>query len=483
MGLRVLFYLEFVHPGLEPFGPLTLMALARQKGHTCDLLVEYDDYSFFRQTLKKLKLYSDNQKKNSRKIIDQVARFNPDIIAFSVQTGSHNHALYVNRLLKKRFNFISVFGGPHTTFFPEFVKEEGVDVALRGECENSFIELLERLEKKHSIEGIQGVVIKKAGGISSAEVGKLVEDLDSLPPLARDILYDKYPFMAKAWMKSFMTTRGCPYDCTYCFNHAFRKLYKDKGRMIRQRSVNSVIDEMVHVKKKYGMKHVIIQDDTFILNTGWVKEFCREYRKRVKLPFTFQARANLVTEDLIAALKKAGAVSATMAIESGNDHLRNDILKRHMKKEQLLKASKLLRKYDIKFLTQNILGLPEETWQTALETLDFNIKCRPTYGYTTLFQPFPKTELGEYAEKIGIFDGDYTKLASLSFHDDLHTKIDDKLKKKLVNLQKLFAIIVRFPFLRPFVNILVKAPKNNFMYRLFYFAFKRFVFTFQMEIE
>lgn len=481
--LKILFYLEFVPPGLEPFGPMTLAALAMQRGHKCDFLIEYDTYGFVKEMLKKLKLSSPDRKRLDSKIMKKVGQFRPDVIAYSVQTGTHNHSLYINRLLKDRFSFISVFGGPHATFFPEMAREKGVDYVMRGECERSFVHLLERLEKKKAPEDVRGIVFARRGKMVNNDVGQLVEDLDSLPFPAREILYDKYPFLGRSWMKSFMTSRGCPYDCTYCFNHALRKLYSGKGNLLRQRSVKNVINEIIHIKEKYGLKHVMIQDDTFILNPKWVTEFCRQYRKKVNLPFTFQARANLVTGQMIKELSEAGAVSATMAIESGNDHLRNDILKRRMSKEMLVNASAMMRKYGIRFLNQNIIGLPEETWETAMETLDLNIRCRPTYAYTSLFQPFPKTELGEYAEKIGIFDGDYSRLASLSFHDDLHTDIDKDLKKRLVNLQKLFAVVVRFPFLKRLLPLLVKAPKNNLLYRMIYYAYKRYIFTFYMHIR
>jgi radical SAM superfamily enzyme YgiQ (UPF0313 family) len=200
------------------------------------------------------------------------------------------------------------------------------------------------------------------------------------------------------------------------------------------------------------------------------------------LPFTYQARPNLITEEIVRDLKNAGAVTALMAIESGNDHLRNDILKRGISKEQLLKASKLMRKYNIKFITQNILGLPEETWETAMETLDLNIRCKPTYAYATLFQPFPKTELGEYAIKIGLFDGDYTKFTSHPYREDLYTNIHPYLKKELINLQKLFAMTINFPFLRRYVHFLVKASKNNMIYKLIYFMHKKIVYKFIVRI-
>lgn len=481
--MRILFYFEFVKPGLEPLGPLILIALAKEKGHICDIVVEYSDYSFIKEAFKKLKIYANNKKKIENKLIRQVTKFKPDIIAYSIQTGTHNHALYINNLLKKKFNFISIFGGSHSTFFPEIIKEKGVDIVLKGECENSFIKVLDKLEKKQSIASVEGIVFKNNKKIHSNNVGELIENLDTIPFPERDILYKNFPFMAKSWMKSFITSRGCPYNCTYCFNYAFQKLYKGKGKIIRKRSVKNVINEMVCVKEKYSMKSIRFTDDTFILDPEWIKEFSKEYKEKVNIPFIFNARANLITEDIIANLKKAGAVSATMAIESGNDHLRNDILKRNMTKEELLRASKILRKYDIKFSCLNMIGLPGETWETAIETLDFNIKCKPTYASVVLFQPFPKTKLAEYAESIGIFDGDYSKFASISFHDGLYTNIDEDFKRKLINLQKLFAFVVRFPFLHNFIDLLVKAPKNNILYKLIYYTFKKFVFKFQMHIE
>ena len=137
-----------------------------------------------------------------------------------------------------------------------------------------------------------------------------------------------------------------------------------------------------------------------------------------------------------------------------------------MTNEEIINACSLLRKYGIKSMTQNIIGLPTETMKEALETLKINIACKPTYAWVSIFQPYPGTELGEFTEEKGLLEEDPSKIEK-SFFDKSILRLRDK--KKIEHLQKLFAITVDNPWIYKtgLLNMLISMPHSN-MIKNFY---------------
>ena len=178
----------------------------------------------------------------------------------------------------------------------------------------------------------------------------LERDIDKLPFPDRELLQD-YPEINNAKVRNFITSRGCPYNCTYCFNQGMKALYKNHN-FIRRRSVGNVIKEIVETKNKFNFELVHFEDDTFNLDKKWLREFAEKYPK---FPFKCNVRANLMDEETAMLLKKANCISATFGIESGNDRIRNNIFKRNMSREHIVKCAKLLKKYHIRVKTENII--------------------------------------------------------------------------------------------------------------------------------
>ena len=132
-----------------------------------------------------------------------------------------------------------------------------------------------------------------------------------------------------------------------------------------------------------------------------------------------------------------------------------------MSNEEIVRTCRLLNRHGIKSMTQNIIGLPTETIGETMETLKLNIQCRPTYAWASIFQPYPGTDLGKYAEKQGLLE-DSPENIEKSFFDRSILKSRDK--KKIEHLQKLFAITVEFPRLLPLTRLLIKLPNNPFFW-------------------
>jgi radical SAM superfamily enzyme YgiQ (UPF0313 family) len=396
-----------------------------------------------------------------------VAReFKPDVAAYSVITGSQRYYLAVNARLKAEFpGVFSVFGGPHPTFFPEMINEPGVDGICRGEGEMAMVDLVDALASGSSdaVLNLENWSFGPNGndreGAIHNPVRPYVEDLDSLPFPDRALVYERDPIAAQSKIKHFLTGRGCPYNCTYCFNHALSEMYRGKGRRFRQRSVDHVIEEVRWVRDHYPMQFVVFVDDTFVLSEEWLAEFATKYPVEVGLPFFCNTRANLVTEEQVSLLKEAGCYSVSMGIETANDRIRNDLLKRRMSREQILTAARLIREGGLRFTTTNMIGLPTSTLEDDLDTLELNVKAKPSYAHVFIFQPYPRTELGEFTREHGWMAGSFDDIGEVAW-DHSVLQFDAAHQRGLAVLQRFFAIGVEWPSTLPIIRRLMRIPDN-----------------------
>lgn len=421
---------------MEPLGIMYLSSFLKKHGHECDFI----DIAFEKNIERKIK------------------KISADIIGYSVTTGMHRFYQQLNQELKKKLRFFAFFGGPHCSFFPEYIYEEDIDAICRGEGEYPFLELTNCLERGKDITRIKNLWIKVDGVVYKNEMSNLIQNLDELPFPDRELI-NKYNHYRKMHRRSIMTGRGCPYDCTYCFNHSYKELYHGKGQIIRRRSVDNVIEELRFIKRTYRPFRFHFWDDTFNLNHKWLLEFCNTYKKVIGLPFLANVRMDLIKEEIVKALKDAGCITVNTAVESGNEHIRNNILKRGISEEQILYACSLFHRYGIKIYIGNMIGLPDETLDTAFETLALNIKCEPAYSHVCIYAPYPKTWLSEYSRKRGYYTDDVDSINE-SYYDTSSLRMKDI--KKMVRLHHLFAWGVAFPFLIPLIKILIRIPLNRF---------------------
>ncbi len=392
------------------------------------------------------------------------------VLAYSTMTASSRVYLDLNRTIKQRHpQVFSVFGGPHPTYFPEMIEEDGVDAVCVGEGEHPMLDLVSARAESRPATSIANLWVKDGGEIHRNPVRPLVEDLDELPPPDRS-LFNGAGFAPHLYA-IVMTGRGCPYSCTYCYNHVYHKLYEGKGHVVRRRSVDHVMIELAELKAQ-GCRFIRFMDDVFILSPEWVKEFAARYREEIGLPFTCLVRANVVREDVVRALKDAGCHRMMMGIEAGNEHLRNTVLKRKMSDEQILRAGEIIRRSGIRLVTANILALPGGGLKEDWETVELNHKVRPSYASAAVLQAFPGTEIHQIANELGVLQEDnLDRLATGSgfgFATALH-HADESEKRQIENLHKFFPLVVWCPWLKPLVRRLIKLPPNRF-YELIYMA-------------
>ncbi|HOX37321.1 MAG TPA: radical SAM protein [Candidatus Brocadiia bacterium] len=394
-------------------------------------------------------------------LMDRIAEWKPHVLAYSVTTGFHKHYLLLNKAIKNELpelRPISVFGGPHATFFPEMIETEGVDAVCRGEGELAFLDLIDRIAAGRDYTATDNFWVKTTKGIVRNDVRSFIEDLDSLPLPDRELIYSIDPFLRDLAPKTFFTSRGCPYRCTYCFNHAMRKLYKGKGKYIRTVSVDYVMRDIQACVDRYPVRFARFFSDVFNIFPDWFEEFCRQYKSRFNVPFMVNLRANLVDRKVGEMLADAGCKWAFLGMESGNDVVRNDLLHRDMDRETIRKAVRALQDSGVAVVTQSMIGLPGETFEEAMDTLRLTAECAPDYAWTSIYNPYPRTELGEYAVEKGFFDGDFNKIDYTFYSRSVLKFPRPRDKERIENLRKLLAISAHFKFLIPLVPALSVMP-------------------------
>lgn len=393
----------------------------------------------------------------------------PPVVAYSAMTGEHLVLLEVNRALKATHQFLAVFGGPHPTFFPDMVNEDGVDAVCVGEGDIAFPEFCRRVERGQAYWDTPNFAARRNGRVIRNQLLSLVEDLDALPFPDRELLYESDPDLIDEGHKVFFSARGCPYQCSYCFNRRYNEIYRGKGKVVRYRSPDNLIAEICSVRDRYPLDTVWIDDDTFLLKSrAWFDRFCALYKKQVRLPLSCNFRADLVTNEIVSALRGAGLDSVWMGVECGNEAVANAVLDRRLRNDQIVGASDIIKRHRVKLVTQNLIGLPvADAYRTDLETLDLNISIRPTFAWSSILFPYPQTPVQSYAEQRGFLQSDYRFLET-NKRSSVLTFSTPREKRRVENLHKLFGLIVQFPFLRPLCTFLCDLPLSRLYTPLFY---------------
>jgi len=389
----------------------------------------------------------------------EMVRYDPAVVLFSVYSGGQGLALAFNLEIRRRLKIISVFGGPHPTFFPEMVREDGVDAICRGEGEVALAEFLQRYREEGSIPaGVANFIVRRGEEFIETPPRPLVEDLDLLPWPDRAAFIRRFPSLGAHKVKSFLAHRGCPYRCSYCFNSDFNRLYvHHRGKIYRSRDPEKICDEIEHERRAMAIEMVCFVDDVFTLDPSWTLDFCRIYGRRIRLPFQANARLDNLDDARIEALASAGCHLLHVGIESGDQDLRRNMLGREMSDDFIVETIGKLRRRGIKVLTENILGYPGETFAQAWETLELNLRAGPDYGNASVFMPYPRLELTERAKKEGYYDGDASSLPEGYHHRSPLKFRSESERRKIHNLSCFFSLLVRHPRLitviRPWLSL------------------------------
>ena len=376
-----------------------LSSIAKKEGHSVRLLhtpTLFKD-GLTREFKRLARLFN-----NDKQLFKQLKDYQPDLIAFSVVTFHYQLALHYAEICKRICpNAKIVFGGIHVSSVPEVViANKFIDYVVIGEGEIAFLEIIKHIEKGDSSEPIANTWYKSKDGkiIKGKQIG-FIQDLDSLPHFDKEIWAEIFPF--KHYYLT-MTSRGCPYNCSYCFNHFFRDIPEEKSNYIRRRSVKHVMEELKTAKEKYNISLIEFWDDIFIFDKKWLKEFLETYKKEIALPFKCYIHVNLFDEEIAIWLKEAGCKWVDFGIQHINEEYRRKYLKRNETNANIVNAIKLLKKHKIVSFADYIVGLPGDTIEHNEEARLFFIENMPDIIEPYWMTYHPKTEIIEKGFKHNI---------------------------------------------------------------------------------
>jgi len=398
---------------------------------------------------------------HERDVIDIVNKRSPDTIGFSCYTTNYKYYLGVAQKIKDRFDIPIIMGGPHPTYYPEVITEDGIDIICRGEGEYALPELLQALMQKTDYTSIKNLWIKKNGKIYKNDFGFLIDNLDSLPLPDREIYYKKYNFLRDFPLKRFITGLGCPYYCSFCHEPLYRSYLQGKGKFIRRKSPLRVITEIENVWRISRLESIHFSDDIFILDKNWLREFANIYKSRINLRFTANIRFDSLDDETARLLKNMGCAGVSIGLESGNEYLRNTVLKKNISDAAIINGAKLLHQHRIKFLTYNMTALPRETLDEALETVKLNHRIKPQFARIFTFQSFPRLELTQYAKSNNLLR--QSEVEDQDFFIDIQSvNIISGLENEMRNLCSLFYILIKIPFSPGLFKWILRVRENIF---------------------
>lgn len=381
----------FVAVGVESLAIEFLSSYLKKQGHEVEIV--FDPTVFATEAIHNTKLAKKLDIK--KEIIKQIIEKKPDFVGFSIFTLNYQRILKIARLLKqKKPNIPIIFGGIHPTSVPELViKEKCVDMVCIGEGEGALDDLL----KNPQSTNIKNIWFKQKNKIIKNPCRPLINDLDSLPFPDKDLFYQVYPGFFEDYYT--ISSRGCPFNCTYCGNNVIQNVYQGLGKKIRRRSPQNIVDEISQAKEKYHFKKVTFVDDVFVQDLDWLKEFAKLYKKKVNLPYAMLTHPSFLTLEIAKLLKKSGCYFLLFGIQSASEKVRREILNRFESNEQISKAAKNCHQAGLKFSIDHIFNIPTEGLNEYKQAVKFYNDLDPTIINAYWLQYFPKTEIVNIALK------------------------------------------------------------------------------------
>ena len=368
------------HPPFIPLGLAYLGAVAENAGHqvkVIDCQAEKLNYESFRE---------------------RIALTPSDIIGVTATTLLYNSAMKLIDIAKQsQPQAVTVLGGSHGTFWDENALQEypSLDIVVRKEGEQTFIELIDKIQNQSSLNNVLGITYRNANRIVRNEDRSFIEDLDALPFPAHHLMpLESLKHNGKI-IFPLMSSRGCVFWCDFC------STVRMFGRGYRMRSPKNVVDEMQFVHDNYGVDQVTFYDDAFSVDRNRVVKICEELQNRkLHIKWDCGTRVDMVDRELMKTMRDAGCFAVWLGVESGSEAILGAMNKR-IKLEQTRLAYKTAHQLGLMTIANVVLGFPGETEQTARETIRFVKELNPDDVGFYIATPYPGTPMYELVKKNG----------------------------------------------------------------------------------
>lgn len=390
---------------MAPLGLLSLAAWIDKHGHHSKI---HDCYAFPGQ---------------DEKIYEYIKNAQPEFIGFSTTTSSFLDGVRIAEKVKSIKHDIKViFGGVHISALrDQLLKDYSViDFGVVGEGEQTLLEIMENTHTDFS--GIEGLIHRSNGEVIFNGFRKKLIHMDDLPFPAYEKLHGfpksyqlpifSYP---KAPNTTVITSRGCPYECSYCDRSVFRKTY-------RYNSPDYMVNLLIYLQKKFNIKHVNIYDDTFTLHRKRVMDFCElKIKSKLEMTFNCAARAEQIDLEMLKMMKKAGCWMVSLGIETGD----LELLKKHRSYlpkdkvenplEDIREKILLIKKAGLRAKGLFMMGLPGETEKTIDQSMAYVFSLPLDEFNLAKLTPFPGAPLYSDVKNCGSFYEDWEMMNALNF--------------------------------------------------------------------
>jgi radical SAM superfamily enzyme YgiQ (UPF0313 family) len=406
-------------PGM---GTLILAAVARTRGYRVHLID------------------AKQQGTSVEEIGRDIAALAPDYLGLSATTISvHNAARIAERVKGLVPGVVTILGGAHVSAIPERTLEAfpGIDFGVVGEGEHSLFDLLERLEAGRSTDSVAGLVYRHDGRIIANPRAPYIDDLDTLPLPAWDLLPD-FPHRFQPSLFSYprtpvatlITSRGCPFSCSFCDRSTSGK----KGRM---HSVDYVVRLCRHLAG-LGVRHVIFVDDLFTVRKQRVVEMCEAFLDHgFEFTWSCNSHPNLLDLDTMKLMKRAGCWQIAYGIESGSQRIL-DVVKREVRIPRMRETLRMTRDAGIRTKGYVMIGHPTEGIDSLAETVEFLKTVELDLCQITKFTPYPGTPAYPTVREHGSFDEDWERMNAMNFVFIPRGLTEDALETYFDHLYRVF---------------------------------------------
>jgi len=324
----------------------------------------------------------------------------PKLVLIACSMLNHWWARAVAERIRGKMSVPIVMAGTGPTLYPTLLEGAAIDLVIRGEAEAPMTAIVQSIG-----DGADILELPVIPGVGRWDGQHWLETPTGTPtpmtdiPLAnKDLYYERYSFMRQFPFKRFLTSRGCHHRCTYCYISSLNQLLPTKSdRKVRRKHPEQAVEEVAREQARGPLTHVHFSDDLFTNDADWLEQFAPAYRREVGIPFTCNTSAELIDDRVAAALAEAGCHAIGFAVETGNSELRKTVLRKGVRTEHMHKASSSLRKHDIRLATFNMIALPGETVDQAMETVELNAQLQTDFIRLNYAFPMPGTGMTQYA--------------------------------------------------------------------------------------
>ncbi len=440
----------FALPGIA-----SLAAASARAGHTCLVLMENAEKDLPRE----------------------IAAFGPDAVGITLCSSDLNWFRAVVPAIRRAAPAAFLLaGGIHPTIHPALLEEtKELDAICVGEGEEAVVELLAALGKANKavisdqsslisnqltglqessplitdhwslITGIRNLHVRRQGKIYRNPLRPLIADLDAYPE-DREVYFRRYPRLADDTLLQYLSSRGCPFPCSFCVNETLNRLFKGLGPVQRRQSPEFALGELIRLRDRYRKAEtVFFIDDLFLLDRDWLKSFLPRYRKEIGLPYICSAGPGTIDAEVADLLRDTGCASVEFGIETGSEEKRRGVFnKKAFTDAEFRRQIGLVKERGIEVYAPSMFVFPGETVADAFRTVELYHELKVDHPFSSFLFPYPDTRIFDAAVRAGCIPPDF-KAEDIPGNYFTRSVCAIPDRRTIENVQYLFYFFVRFP--------------------------------------